>query len=123
VKLDIILVRKVLLAVEELDDGADEDINLELDGYSHRAVNYHCRLLAEAGLIETIEVPDSDPGEPLHYLPTRLTWSGHQFLASVHDEGVWKEVRGRLAKVGGAAVLEVVKAVAVEVSKSFLHLQ
>jgi hypothetical protein len=111
-RLDTDLIRLVLLEVERRDVGDDEYMELEIAGHEYQAINYHNRIMREAGLIETAKIPDTEPGAPMHYLPYRLTWSGHQFLASIRDEGVWKEVRTRIAKVGGGVMIEVIKAVA-----------
>lgn len=114
-RLDTDFVRQILLEIERRDINDDKYMTLVIPGHNYQEINYHNRILREAGLIETARLPDTEPGAPMHYLPYRLTWSGHQFLASIRDDRVWKEVLRRLAKVGGGLMIEVIKAVAGDV--------
>jgi hypothetical protein len=102
-KRDMDLIREILLAIERLDTGADDDLDVVVDGVDPRVVNAHLRLLDEAGFINAHEIPD-DTEEFSHFVPTRLTWSGHEFLDAVRDPEVWRRTKAGAAKAGGAGV-------------------
>lgn len=74
-RLDMDLVRKIMLALEERGVILG-DVVLEIDGYDEETLTYHLVLMAEGGLIDGIAVHTFDgPG----FMPRRLTWEGYQF--------------------------------------------
>ena len=88
---------------------------------SEGEVGHHLKLLEEAGFLAGIDVTPL-VGDGPRVIPERLTWEGHEFLDSIRDDTVWKEVRGRLEKIGGQATIAVVKALAGSVAKNMLGL-
>ena len=70
-KVDVELVREVLLKVEKMPfDGAFHDI---VDGRSQNEIAYHVMNLHETEFVEAMDLGPS-------WKPIRLTYSGHQFL-------------------------------------------
>ena len=62
--------------------------------------HYHIQLLSDAGfLIQT--------GNGTY----RMTNQGHDFLASIRDEGIWAQTKEVVAETGGHVALELVKSV------------
>ncbi|QAB01152.1 MULTISPECIES: DUF2513 domain-containing protein [Agrobacterium tumefaciens complex] len=99
-KRDMDLVRDLLLQIEEFDQGFGGDVEIETGDHEPQVVAEHLRLLLEARLIKGDAVPD-DQYEFDHIVPTRLTWSGHDFLASVRDPEIWKKTKeGALSAKG-----------------------
>lgn len=94
------LVRDLLLQIEEFDQGYGGDIEIEAGDEKPEVVAEHLRLLLEAKLIEGDAVPDDEYAFD-HILPTRLTWSGHDFLETVRDPEIWSKTKeGALSAKG-----------------------
>ena len=111
-KRDLDLFRDQLLQIEELDRGDGEDLKLDHKGVKDLVFREHLRLLKEAGLIEAFEVPDTED-DSTHYLPTRLTFQGHEYLDAIRDPDIWKTTKSIARTAGGAGltfVWEIAKA-------------
>lgn len=99
-KRDMDLVRDLLFQIEEFDQGLGGDVEIEAGDQEPQVVAEHLRLLLEARLIEGDAVPDDQYAFD-HILPTRLTWSGHDFLDTVRDPDIWKKTKeGALSAKG-----------------------
>ncbi|MBY3122632.1 DUF2513 domain-containing protein [Rhizobium laguerreae] len=99
-KRDMDLVRDLLLQIEEFDQGFGGDVEIEVGDHEPQVIAEHLRLLLEARLIEGDAVPD-DQYALDHIVPTRLTWSGHDFLDSVRDPEIWRKTKeGALSAKG-----------------------
>jgi len=112
-KRDMELVRKLLLYVEE--NYTYKPLNsdsVRMDGYSDEVIGYHVKIMADGGLIETIDATSTDSRTYQCFI-RGITWNGHEFLDLVRDEGVWSNVKAALKRVGSAASFEVAKNVAV----------
>lgn len=135
-KRDMDLVRSLLLEIE-----ANQNINgrfvlsdaVLTNVEDDRAkVQYHLRLLFDAGYIEgrdllkdEMQRSGTDPTDFLkeHGAPItveRMTWDGHEFLDSVRDNQVWQKTKGYLSKVGGVGI-DVLKDVAKAVVKDQIN--
>ncbi|WP_204367753.1 MULTISPECIES: DUF2513 domain-containing protein [unclassified Afipia] len=97
------LIREILLAVERLDIGKGEDVDVAIDDIEPHILAAHVRLLSEAGFLDAHEIPDNVE-EYSHFIPTRLTWSGYEFLDLVRDPEVWRRTKAGAAKAGGAGM-------------------
>ena len=90
------LVRTILLAVE----GGQRELNasrgLAGSDASPDALEYHYRLLRQAGLIDVLA---TSLASTLHL--HGLTWEGHDFLETIRDPEVWKRTKEGASKVGG----------------------
>ena len=91
-KRDMDLVRDLLLQIQEFDQGYGGDIEIEAGDHEPQVVAEHLRLLLEARLIEGDAVLDDEYAFD-HILPTRLTWSEHDFLETVRDPEIWKKTK------------------------------
>ncbi|MBX3381401.1 MAG: DUF2513 domain-containing protein [Phycisphaeraceae bacterium] len=111
---DLGLVRKLMLWFERsLNPGGTLPIlegALPPDRFDEETdfpiVYEHVRLMTEAGLIES----DAVHHQPENIHVMRITWAGHEFLASVKDPGVWAKVKPQIASVGGAVAIQMVTA-------------
>ncbi|MCW0020045.1 DUF2513 domain-containing protein [Rhizobium sp. BT-226] len=99
-KRDMDLVRDLLMQIEEFDQGLGGDVEIEAENHEPQVIAEHLRLLVEARLIEGDAVPDDQYAFD-HIVPTRLTWSGHDFLESVRDAEIWRKTKeGALSAKG-----------------------
>src|SRR2546425_4985001 len=73
-----------------------------IDGYDELTIKYHLVLLHDAGLLRCEPVRSSTSERVIYVLPFDLTWEGHEFLAKVRNEGVWKKIRSTVASKGGS---------------------
>lgn len=101
-KRDWTAVKKILLRLEGFE-GMEQYLTPDMEtGFSPDIVDYHIRLLEDAGLIE------AETG--LYPKALRLTWQGHEFLDSIRDEKMWNRVI-KTAKLRGLTLsFEVIKA-------------
>ena len=95
-KLDMDLMRQILLAVEAdpcpVLPGVPEVID-----YPSGHVIEHVRLAVDAGYLTaqdagTMSGPD--------FVALRLTWAGHEFLEKIRDPEIWRQTKAGAAKVG-----------------------
>lgn len=118
-KRDMDLVRKILLALEEHEEGfAPPDFHVR--GYSEDQVGYHVHLMIQGGLLlgcDTTHLGSTSPTASA----TSMTWLGHDFLDAARDKNVWHQAKAIVEKLGSAA-FEVWKAVLIEVTKRSLGL-
>jgi hypothetical protein len=81
---------------------------------------YHIWPLYNARYIEVLDY-DGDSKFPT-YLPTRLTWNGHDFLDSARNENIWNKAKEIVIQNGGSIAMESLKALLLKLSMSALGL-
>ena len=115
---DLDLVRTILMDVA--DSAEPVDVSLWVtDTVSREMAAYHVAMMRDAGLVNASTLAaDNDPCYVCRV--NSLTWEGQDYLDSVRSPKVWREVKKRLARVGGASAFEVVKALASTVASQFL---
>ena len=118
-KRDLNLIRSVLLIVEEAETPMDTKA-IVVDGHTEDEIEYHINLLMEAGYLTGIAVHSY--GDLYHWLSTRLTWEGHEFLDAARSDTVWAKTTSTISQQVGSTSLEIVKAVLVSVTKSMMGL-
>lgn len=104
-KRDMDLIRELLLKLEALDlrPGAimhfmPDDEAIQTPGYSPAEIEYHARLLTEAGLIEP------GRGAMQGFIFRALTWAGHDFADSIRDPEIWEKTKKGAMAAGGFTV-------------------
>lgn len=103
------LIREILIYVESYGKGHLEDMGeVAVSGFSSEQITHHIWLLWRAGYIEAIDASSFDGS---HYIPSCLTWSGHEFLDTIRDQEIWRKTK-EAAKEGGAQTLEFVWGIA-----------
>jgi hypothetical protein len=70
-KLDMDLVRKILIALEDHPHGSYGQF-IRIEGYSPEQIGYHVTLMGEAGLLVAVDVTTMDSESP-EAMPERLT--------------------------------------------------
>ncbi len=103
-KLNPNCIRGILLTIEEICDfntcweyERDTFESEYLAEYSHEEIIYHIRQASQSGLIQGVEYFDS--GDSV--LIGDLTPSGHEFLANIRSDVLWKKI---LSKASGASL-------------------
>ncbi len=91
-KRDMDLIRALLLSTE------GENLP-DLSKWTEAQQVEHMALLVEAKLVHG-EIMFGGDGEIRSVIYTRLTWDGHEFLASARDDTVWKNTRDKLQAFG-----------------------
>lgn len=117
-KRDLELVREILLAVENFD-APRGTIDLDLPGRDPELVSYHVKLMHEAGLLEGMDLTTR---AGFCWLPTSLTWTGHEFLDAARNDTVWNKALSTLKDKAPSVPFEIVKAVVIKTCKDFFGL-
>lgn len=121
-KLDPQLLRDIMIACEEADDGTDNDIDLAVPGSDPRVVSYHVRRLGQAGYLEVDTLPDTDDLDFTWHVPKSVTFAGHQFIAATRDDSTWKKVLKSVGAKAGSVTIDTILAIAVAEGKRRLGL-
>ena len=98
-KRDMDLVRDVLLLIESSESYGfywheSEFAPLNRD---FLIVNYHIKIMVDGGLLECEKARYADQWDKLY-----ITAKGHEFLDCIRNDDIWREVKERIAVVGGA---------------------
>lgn len=117
-KRDMELVRKILLETEQYPKGTGW-LNVEIAGYSKADVSYHVKILSQAGLLTAQDLTTRDG---FCWMPTSLTWDGHEFLDAVRNDTVWTKTKDLVKEKGGSVPFEVIKALAIKFAGSLFGL-
>lgn len=151
-KRDMDMIRDILTEIEENQNIHGRfilsDNDFGVSGSDQSKVQYHLRLLLDAGFIEgrdRLSINDLDKAVQLdlstdtgqknarlvwdsidklgpHIHVTRMTWEGHEFLEAVKDDMIWGKTKDALKGVGGVGI-DTIKDVAKAVAKSFVKTQ
>jgi len=81
-------------------------INIEVPEHSEEEISYHVLLLADAGLIEAINLGSMSR---VCWMPKRLTYDGHEFLDAARDQTRWAKAKEAVIKNTGTLTLEALK--------------
>lgn len=111
-KRDMDLIRLLLLQTE----GEEE---VEISNYTNEQIKYHQELLIEAGLVNG-SITRTHGGSIIFI--KRLTWEGHEFLADVKNETVWRETKKTALEKGADMSLSVLSALATKISMDYFGL-
>lgn len=113
-------VRDVLLCVEHCSFG--ERMNLEklqerLPNYTEEDLWYTCIKLEEGGYLDLMTAQYLRMPLPSIKQINDLTYSGHEFLNTIREQGTWDKVKG-VAKKAGVFSLKTLGEIAQEVAKT-----
>lgn len=95
-KLNIDLLRKILMYIENNSNGYEYLSNIELDDYTKTEIIYHIRLLLDGGFIVGEILGLNEKKIRVH----RMTLKGHQYLESIREKYIWEEVKRQLELKG-----------------------
>ncbi len=95
-------VRDVMLDIENNlnlhETVTSTDIQERLNKYSHDDIYYTCQKLQEAGYLKVDFFIDGS------CCVESMTYNGHQFLDSIRDDGIWKEVKSKISKLASVSL-------------------
>jgi hypothetical protein len=114
-KRDMELVRFILQQIETKDPGFAASWERP-DNHTDEEFYEHVKLLKDAGFLEA-DVHPTNMGTVIA-IPKRLTWEGHELLAAIKNDTVWKKVKEIVKEKGGIIPFEILKALAVKVAGS-----
>lgn len=106
--------RAILLATEALEGPRDMVAPGTLKGFSEEEAVEHIRLLVEAGFIEGY------PSGAHALFAKRLTWAGHEFLATLRSKDLWARIKTEAKDRGLALSFDVVKTLAGRLIQHFV---
>lgn len=85
--------------------------NLNIDGFDLDTVAYHCKILADAGLLDSYE-PTYGDDRIYTFSVGSLTWAGHDFLDKIRENTMWNRIKDKIKENTLPMTLEVIKNVA-----------
>lgn len=85
--------------------------NLNIDGYHIETVAYHCKLLFNAGLLESYK-PTYGDNRIYAFSVGSLTWEGHDFLDKIRENTIWNRTKKKIKENALPFTIEVIKSVA-----------
>lgn len=112
------LIRKIMLAVEDLASTQQVVSGDDIKGYASEVVSYHIQLLKEAGLVKASCSNSLDSG--VECMASQLTWQGHEFLDKVRSPGMWNKTLAVLRDKGLDLSFDTIKAAAAHVATSII---
>ncbi len=105
------LVRKLLVYFEE-KPGPEHVKIPPIEGYDELTIKYHLVLLHDAGLLRCEPQTSSSSDRVIEVLPFDLTWDGHEFLAKIRDDGLWRKTKDTILSKGGQLTFNTITSVA-----------
>lgn len=106
-RLNLDCLRDLLLTVEETCDFRNimryskSDNNFKrLKKYSHEEIIYHVNQCDLSGLLIGLSMPDSGD----FFVLSDLSPKGHQFVANIRSDTVWKKVKLKAIDIGCASL-------------------
>lgn len=109
-KRDMDLVREILIHVSESNSPVDASVFVDTHNDSEKII-YTIDIMKEAGLVKASIQKAFQVGYVSASINS-LTWEGHDFLDSVRNDKVWKEVKKTISKVAGVTSITIIKKVA-----------
>ena len=115
---DMELIRKIISAIQSRKDAAPE-MGVSIEGYDPPIVMRHVEMLFNAGFIDGTPRGTAG-GKPLIEVRD-LSWSGHDFAASIENESVWTKIKQKLTPAELSTVpLAIMKDLGTALLKSYL---
>jgi hypothetical protein len=114
---DMDLVRQILIELEQHQEPM-HPINIKAEGYSPEQIAYHVKILAQADYIEALDM-SSFSGMDWR---AKLTWNGHEFLATTRNPGVWNKVKAELKDRGSSLPFSLIQQLALKIAAAHFGL-
>lgn len=106
-KRDMDLVRKILLAVEEHEDGFAPS-PLTIDDYTEEQIGFHILVMGEAGLLNVAEVTPYTSNTP-QASALWVTWQGYEFLDAAREPSRWEAAKAKFMAGGVGLAFDLLK--------------
>lgn len=93
-KRDWVIIRQILLRLEEADTPNTFVRAWDLDTFDEQEVAYNIRLLKEAGYIDAIYLESkTGDGHINNAMAKRLTIAGHELLDTIRSDTIWAKIK------------------------------
>jgi len=102
-KRDMDLIRRMLLALEQLEG---EGLGT-LEGVPTRVFAEHAQLMVEAGLVEARVIKSTLV--PTDAYIARITFAGHDFVDAAKNDGLWNKVKSKVLNSGASFTFDLLK--------------
>lgn len=112
------LIRKILVAIENLETIQQAVADTDIAGYAPEVVSYHMMLLYEAKLIKAS--CHSPSGGVVTCNASQLTWAGHEFSDKIRSQGMWNKTLVFLRDKGIDLSFDTIKAAAAQVASNII---
>lgn len=91
--------------MEDANGGIDSE-SLSIDGFTTAEIGYHCELMNESGLINTIDTQTMGDVFPTFFIK-RLTSKGHDFTDSARSDTLWQKAMTTISATAGGVTIDV----------------
>lgn len=120
-KRDLDLIRNILLEIEKMPPEQSDLSSKKLSTLCNNEaiIAFHIKLLLDNKFIEIIHRVPQEGNKDIYFI-SRLTSSGYDYLDTIRSPKIWEATKEKLYSIGGAVSLEVIKDVAVTISRSYL---
>jgi hypothetical protein len=115
-KRDMELVRKILFALEALDDGFAPN-DFAVPGYDDDVVAFHAHPMGQAGLLDVSNVTVRKHRGPAA-IPNSITCEGYEFLNLARDDARWNRTMGTIKSAAGSVSVAVLAQVLGQYAKA-----
>lgn len=119
-KRDMELIRKIVLAAEEVEGGYVP--RLSIDGYSDEQIGYHNYLIVDAGLATGNNVSFKGATAPQWSLSC-LTSAGHDFADASRSETIWRRAMAAVKDSAGSVTIAVMTQLLIHYAKKAVGLE
>jgi DNA-binding transcriptional ArsR family regulator len=117
-KREMDLCRAISLKIEESDD--PESMDLSFEGYTPEQINYHLKLLQDAGLIDPKFVGGMGNSGDIDWVVSGLTWKGHDFAELTKDVDRWEKAKETVLHKTGTLILDFLLQILFQLAKQRL---
>ncbi|EGR1226405.1 DUF2513 domain-containing protein [Vibrio parahaemolyticus] len=101
------LIRELLFYFENKEDSQMVETP-EIPEFDDLVINYHCRLLFDAGFLRCEAIRSSTSDRVIRVVCFELTWEGHEFLDRIRSNTTWNKVKSYAKDKGLSLTFSVV---------------
>jgi hypothetical protein len=120
-KRDPNLIRNILIDIENSPAGKKIK-GFQYEGRDQIEILEHVQLLLDENFIEGQVILDSS-GEPFHCIVSRMTWTGHEFLAKAKNDTIWKKVLAQAEEKGMSTSWTIINGLLEAAAKKYAGLE
>lgn len=113
------LCRDILIHVEALSFRSLPQ-KVTIDNYTDEEIQYHIKLLNQAGLIDAENISKST--QETSWRVHSLTWNGHEFVEASRNSSRWQEAKEIIKENGVGMAFDTIKAVLIGLAKEAVGL-
>lgn len=112
-KRDMDLVRKILFYIEENYRAGLGIINVKIDGYNNNVIYEHCKLIFQAGLIQSFD--ECSTMSSCEFMVGNLSNAGYDYLDKIRENTIWNKTKEIIKKKGLPMIIDTIKTISTAV--------